>query len=283
MKVQLIVVRGKPEGKVIPLAGPKFKIGRGETCHLRPNSEQVSREHAEFTLEARHRDRSRPGQPQRNPGQRQGIDHRVVQAQGSRPGPGGTAHLRRLDPGCTGARVQASRRPPPRRPPPSPSPRPTTSPPTTSIPGCWAKTPPARPTSPQRSTAETRSPSPPSRTPRPAPPAAAKPAPAPRLAVPADKPPSVASDEEYERQSEDEEEQEEAIGDEPIEDERTSKTRTRRPRRSPEEEFMDESNPFYAAKKAQKDQAKKAGTRGRDLKRRSSKTAATRPTISFAS
>ncbi len=52
MKVQLIVVRGKPEGKVIPLAGPKFKIGRGETCHLRPNSEQVSREHAEFTVEA---------------------------------------------------------------------------------------------------------------------------------------------------------------------------------------------------------------------------------------
>jgi predicted component of type VI protein secretion system len=52
MKVQLIVVQGKPEGKVIPLSGPKFKIGRGETCHLRPNSEQVSREHAEFTLTA---------------------------------------------------------------------------------------------------------------------------------------------------------------------------------------------------------------------------------------
>src|ERR1700758_1700455 len=52
MKVQLVVVRGKPEGKDIPLAGPKFKIGRGETGHLRPNSEQVSREHAEFTLEA---------------------------------------------------------------------------------------------------------------------------------------------------------------------------------------------------------------------------------------
>jgi len=52
MKVQLIVVRGKPEGKVIPLAGPNFKIGRGETCHLRPNSEQVSREHAEFTIES---------------------------------------------------------------------------------------------------------------------------------------------------------------------------------------------------------------------------------------
>jgi hypothetical protein len=52
MRVQLVVVRGKPEGKVIPLVGPKFKIGRGETCHLRPNSEQVSREHAEFTISA---------------------------------------------------------------------------------------------------------------------------------------------------------------------------------------------------------------------------------------
>jgi pSer/pThr/pTyr-binding forkhead associated (FHA) protein len=51
MKVQLVVVRGKPEGKVIPLVGPTFKIGRGETCHLRPNSEQVSREHAEFTIQ----------------------------------------------------------------------------------------------------------------------------------------------------------------------------------------------------------------------------------------
>ncbi len=52
IKAQLVVVQGKPEGKVIPLAGPYFKIGRGEACHLRPNSEQVSREHAEFTLDA---------------------------------------------------------------------------------------------------------------------------------------------------------------------------------------------------------------------------------------
>src|SRR3954454_5307729 len=52
MKVQLIVVQGRPEGKIIPLVGPQFKIGRGETCHLRPNSEQVSREHAEFLLTA---------------------------------------------------------------------------------------------------------------------------------------------------------------------------------------------------------------------------------------
>jgi len=50
MKVQLIVVQGKPEGKTIPLLGPRYKIGRGETCHLRPSSEQVSREHAEFIV-----------------------------------------------------------------------------------------------------------------------------------------------------------------------------------------------------------------------------------------
>ena len=52
MKVQLIVVQGKPEGKTIPLNGPRFKIGRGETCHLRPISEQISREHAEFAVNA---------------------------------------------------------------------------------------------------------------------------------------------------------------------------------------------------------------------------------------
>ncbi len=48
--VQLIVVQGKHQGKTIPLRGPVFRIGRGETCHLRPNSAQVSREHAEFVL-----------------------------------------------------------------------------------------------------------------------------------------------------------------------------------------------------------------------------------------
>ena len=50
MKVQLIVVKGKPEGKTIPLTGPSFKIGRSETCQLRPNSELVSREHTEISL-----------------------------------------------------------------------------------------------------------------------------------------------------------------------------------------------------------------------------------------
>jgi predicted component of type VI protein secretion system len=52
IKVQLIVVQGKPEGKTIPLAGPTFRIGRDETCHLRPSSDQVSRQHAEIVISA---------------------------------------------------------------------------------------------------------------------------------------------------------------------------------------------------------------------------------------
>lgn len=50
MKVELVVVQGNPAGKRITLTLPAFRIGRGETCHLRPNSERVSREHAEFLL-----------------------------------------------------------------------------------------------------------------------------------------------------------------------------------------------------------------------------------------
>src|SRR4051794_31791010 len=50
LKVNLIVVSGKPEGKVIPLALPVFRVGRDETCHLRPNSVEVSRQHTEITI-----------------------------------------------------------------------------------------------------------------------------------------------------------------------------------------------------------------------------------------
>lgn len=50
MKFELVVVQNGAEGKRIPLATPVFKIGRGETCNLRPNSERVSREHAEFSI-----------------------------------------------------------------------------------------------------------------------------------------------------------------------------------------------------------------------------------------
>ncbi len=50
MKVQLIVVQGKPEGKVIPIARETFIIGRSPECHLRPNSDEISRTHAEITM-----------------------------------------------------------------------------------------------------------------------------------------------------------------------------------------------------------------------------------------
>jgi len=50
LKVNLIVVSGKPEGKVIPLLKSTFRIGRDETCDLRPNSVEVSRQHTEITV-----------------------------------------------------------------------------------------------------------------------------------------------------------------------------------------------------------------------------------------
>jgi pSer/pThr/pTyr-binding forkhead associated (FHA) protein len=50
MVLKLIVVKGNPEGKVLTVTGPVFRVGRNETCHLRPNSELVSREHAEFAF-----------------------------------------------------------------------------------------------------------------------------------------------------------------------------------------------------------------------------------------
>jgi predicted component of type VI protein secretion system len=51
MKAQLIIVEGKQKGRVIDLNEPLFVVGRGERCHLRPTSELVSREHAEFAIE----------------------------------------------------------------------------------------------------------------------------------------------------------------------------------------------------------------------------------------
>lgn len=45
MLVSLTVVGGVHDGKVIPLAGSEFRIGRDPRCHLRPSSEDVSREH----------------------------------------------------------------------------------------------------------------------------------------------------------------------------------------------------------------------------------------------
>ncbi|MDA1015292.1 MAG: FHA domain-containing protein [Planctomycetota bacterium] len=51
LRAELKVVGGKHDGKVIPLTTKKFLIGREEDCHLRPNSDMVSRHHCVFTLD----------------------------------------------------------------------------------------------------------------------------------------------------------------------------------------------------------------------------------------
>jgi pSer/pThr/pTyr-binding forkhead associated (FHA) protein len=51
MEVKLTVVGGKSAGKQIPVAVPKFLIGRAEDCQLRPQSDLVSRHHCAILLE----------------------------------------------------------------------------------------------------------------------------------------------------------------------------------------------------------------------------------------
>ncbi len=45
MELTLKVVSGKHAGQKLRIPTPKFLIGRGEDCHLRPNSDLVSRHH----------------------------------------------------------------------------------------------------------------------------------------------------------------------------------------------------------------------------------------------
>jgi len=50
-QAELFVMSGKQTGTVIPLPGGKFLIGREEDCHLRPNSDLVSRHHCVFSVD----------------------------------------------------------------------------------------------------------------------------------------------------------------------------------------------------------------------------------------
>ncbi|MEL7498797.1 MAG: FHA domain-containing protein [Planctomycetota bacterium] len=50
MQVVLRVVGGKNDGREITIAVPRFIIGRGDTAHLRPSSDLVSREHCEIVV-----------------------------------------------------------------------------------------------------------------------------------------------------------------------------------------------------------------------------------------
>jgi pSer/pThr/pTyr-binding forkhead associated (FHA) protein len=45
MSVKMKVVQGKPHGSVLDFPEGEFVVGRGPECHVRPNSELVSRQH----------------------------------------------------------------------------------------------------------------------------------------------------------------------------------------------------------------------------------------------
>jgi len=45
MDVQLKVMKGKPRGHCLRFGPGEFVFGRGPECHVRPNSELVSRQH----------------------------------------------------------------------------------------------------------------------------------------------------------------------------------------------------------------------------------------------
>jgi len=45
MTVKLKVVQGKPHGSFLDFPEGEFVVGRGPECHVRPNSELISRQH----------------------------------------------------------------------------------------------------------------------------------------------------------------------------------------------------------------------------------------------
>jgi len=45
MNVKLLVVQGKPQGKSLLFPRGEYVFGRGAECHIRPNSDWVSRQH----------------------------------------------------------------------------------------------------------------------------------------------------------------------------------------------------------------------------------------------
>jgi pSer/pThr/pTyr-binding forkhead associated (FHA) protein len=50
MDLKLVVIGGKQTGMEIPVRTPKFLIGRGEECQLRPQSTMISRKHCGITI-----------------------------------------------------------------------------------------------------------------------------------------------------------------------------------------------------------------------------------------
>ena len=51
MEVRLVVTNGKKPGQLVPVTVERFFIGRAEDCHLRPNTDLISRHHCVITVE----------------------------------------------------------------------------------------------------------------------------------------------------------------------------------------------------------------------------------------
>src|ERR1700690_3341983 len=51
MEVRLKVLVGPNAGRELPVAGPKFLVGRAEDCQLRPRSDLISRHHCALLIE----------------------------------------------------------------------------------------------------------------------------------------------------------------------------------------------------------------------------------------
>lgn len=51
LQAELKILGGKHQGKLIPLNFKKFLVGREQDCHLRPNSDLVSRHHCVFSID----------------------------------------------------------------------------------------------------------------------------------------------------------------------------------------------------------------------------------------
>jgi pSer/pThr/pTyr-binding forkhead associated (FHA) protein len=45
MAIKLIVIQGRPEGRALRFPPGQYYFGRGAECHIRPNSDWVSRQH----------------------------------------------------------------------------------------------------------------------------------------------------------------------------------------------------------------------------------------------
>ncbi len=51
MELKLVIVGGRHAGREIPVAGPKFLIGRGDGCQFQPQNKLVSRKHCAILIE----------------------------------------------------------------------------------------------------------------------------------------------------------------------------------------------------------------------------------------